>query len=72
MVEANDEVRIVGEVSQYPPPPPTVKGVATHWTWGSCPPEAPVEYYQSHGGRRRTRVNGGGGWTAAAADRGAR
>jgi poly(3-hydroxybutyrate) depolymerase len=49
VVEADDEVRIVGEVPRYPPPPPTVKGVATHWKWGGCPAEAPVEYYQSHG-----------------------
>ena len=48
MVEANDEVRIVGEVSQYPPPPPTVKGVATHWTWGSCPPEAMMDIDECH------------------------
>jgi hypothetical protein len=32
----------------------TVKTTATKWTWGGCPPTAPVEYYQvigaPHGG----------------------
>ena len=28
--EAVEEVRIAGEVPRYPPPPPTVRGVATH------------------------------------------
>lgn len=63
MVEADDEVRIVGEVvskSKYPPPPPTVKGVATRWTWGGCPPEAPVEYYQSHGAGHVSTAGVGG------------
>ena len=60
-VEADNEVRVGGgEALQYPPPPPTVKGVATHWTWGGCPPEAPVEYYQSHGAGHVSTAGVGG------------